>query len=123
MQLKLRHLSHLQPLARDGVVCILAVARLQCVCCGWQDMQKWGHWPQGKSTKNIPAGLSFSMSYGKGILLDERSPPREYGDAFKPQDYVTYLAQDCEKAEAEFALSLLWAIRQATEAQLSAQKY
>lgn len=60
-------------------------------------MQKWGRWPQGKSTKNIPAGLSFFMSYGKGILLDERSPPREYGDAFKTQDYVTYLAQDCKK--------------------------
>lgn len=86
-------------------------------------MQKWGRWPQGKSTKNIPAGLSSSVSYGKGILLDERSPPREYGDAFKTQDYVTYLAQDCKKAVAEFALSLLWAIRQATEAQLSAQKY
>lgn len=83
MQLKLRPLSHLQPLAQDGVLCLLAVAQLQCVCYGWQDMQKRGRWLQGKSTKNIPIGLPFSVSYGKGFLLDECSPPREYGDAFK----------------------------------------
>lgn len=41
----------------------------------------------------------------------------------KTRDYVTYLAQDCKEAVAEFALSLLWVIRQATKAQLSAQKY
>lgn len=40
MQLKLRRLSHLQPLAQDGMVCLLAVAQLHPAApdTGWSNV-------------------------------------------------------------------------------------